>query len=119
MLVTDNDGWIDQVRRLVASATPAAATLRKTNAFDEIQVDAHAPDCVLTNQLGKTIHLSDFTGRAPAFTFIFTRCPFPTFCPHMSNNFSEAQSRLLAKTTETNWHFISISFDPNSTRQSG
>ena len=49
------------------------------------------PDCVLTNQAGKTIRLSDYKGQALAFTFIFTRCPFPTMCPRMNQNFIAAQ----------------------------
>lgn len=112
MLVTDTDGWIDQVKRSGTSAAPTSAVAPATNAFDEIEVGSPVPDCVLTNQLGQIIHLSDFKGRAVAFTFIFTRCPFPTFCPRMSNNFAEAQRPLLEDTTKTNWHLISISFDP-------
>ena len=112
MLVTETDGWIDQVKRIGVSASPVAAAASKTNAFDEIEVGVPVPDCVLTNQLGQTIRFRDFKGRALAFTFIFTRCPFPTFCPRMSNNFGEAQRRLLAETARTNWHLISISFDP-------
>ncbi|MBP8257440.1 MAG: SCO family protein, partial [Opitutaceae bacterium] len=42
----------------------------------------------------------------------FTRCPFPTYCPRMNNNFSTAQTHLAKSGAGTNWHLISISFDP-------
>ena len=35
--------------------------------------------------------------QALAITFIFTRCPFPTFCPLMSRNFEEVQKKLLER----------------------
>src|SRR5262249_41280104 len=59
------------------------------------------------------VRLSDFRGQALAFTFIFTRCPFPTFCPRLSSNFSETQTQLKALSNgPTNWHLLSITIDP-------
>jgi protein SCO1/2 len=48
-----------------------------------------------------------------AFTFLFTRCPLPDFCPRMSQNFAETRKLLLNTSGgPTNWQFLSISFDP-------
>jgi len=48
-----------------------------------------------------------------AINFLFTRCPFPTFCPLTANNFAEAQKKLSqAANRTTNWHLLTISFDP-------
>ncbi|ODU23819.1 MAG: hypothetical protein ABS95_03010 [Verrucomicrobia bacterium SCN 57-15] len=112
MLVTDTDGWIDQVRKTGVSAPPSSTITPVTSLVEELEVGAPVPDCILTNQLGQDLRLSDFKGRALAFTFIFTRCPFPTFCPRMNNNLGSVQRRLMEATTRTNWHLISISFDP-------
>jgi protein SCO1/2 len=77
------------------------------------QVGEALPDFKLLNQSGKTIHLSQFRGRALLLTFIYTRCPLADFCPRMSQNFAEidtalaADPKLYAKT-----HLLSISFDP-------
>lgn len=115
MLVTDTDGWIDRVQRIgthVASTIAPPAPSTASASVEELEPGAALPDCTLTNQLGQTIRLSDFNGKALAFTFIFTRCPFPTYCPRMNNNLGTAQ-RLLAKaSTGTNWQLLSISFDP-------
>jgi protein SCO1 len=70
------------------------------------------PDYKFTNQFGTPISLSQFKGQSLGFTFIFTRCPFPTFCPRMSQNFEKAQKALKAKDA-TNWTLLSISFDPD------
>ena len=72
------------------------------------------PDYELLAEDGNHIRLSDFRGKALAFTFIFTRCPLPDFCPRMANNFAKARDLLLTTTdTPTNWQFLSVSFDPD------
>ena len=79
---------------------------------------AHKPrspllDYKFTNELGQAVSLNDFRGQALAVTFFYTRCPLPNFCPRLSRNFQEASQKLEAMTNApTNWHFISVSFDP-------
>jgi protein SCO1/2 len=73
----------------------------------------HLLDCTFTNEMGQPVKLRDFHGQALAITFIFTRCPSPNFCPRLSRNFQEASQKLLAKSdAPTNWHFLSVTFDP-------
>lgn len=79
-------------------------------------VRAHHPlrDYPFTNELGQAVTLSSFHGQALALTFFFTRCPVPDFCPRLSRNFAEASRKLSAMpAAPTNWHFLSISFDPD------
>jgi protein SCO1/2 len=72
------------------------------------------PNYTFTNSFGKAVSFSDFPGQALAFTFIFTRCPFPTFCPRMNSNFAETHNLLKGDSSApTNWHLFSISFDPD------
>ncbi|HEY5915723.1 MAG TPA: SCO family protein [Verrucomicrobiae bacterium] len=67
-----------------------------------------------TNELGQTVRLNDFKGQALAITFFFTRCPIPQYCPRLSKNFEEASRKLLAlPAAPTNWHFLSVTFDPD------
>ncbi len=66
-----------------------------------------------TNELGQPVSLGDFPGQALAITFFYTRCPLPDYCPRLSKNFESASQKLEALTNApTNWHFLSISFDP-------
>jgi len=116
MIVTEKDGWIDQVKKLRAGvATPSNSpdSFRRVREVDPLNVGDVVPDYRFTNELCQAVSLSDFKGKAVAFTFIFTRCPFPTFCPRMSSNFDEAYKKLKAMPdASTNWHLLTLTFDP-------
>ena len=113
MIVTEDDGWIEHVRKIGASA-PERPTTRVVRDVEELNIGDKMPDYSFTNSLGKKISLSDFNGQAYAYTFIFTRCPFPTFCPRMNMNLAAAYKQLTeTPNAPTNWHLISISFDPD------
>ncbi len=71
------------------------------------------PDVPLINQDGKTLHLSQFKGKAVLLTFIYTRCPLPTFCPLISSEFAAIQSDLAKRPADYGrTHLMSISLDP-------
>jgi len=116
MLVTDTEGWIDQIRKLDASATnspPASGPIRVAREVEPLGTGDVLPEYHFTNQFGQAISTAQFKGGVLAVTFLFTRCPFPNFCPLMSTHFAEAQKKLLAASGPlTNWHLLTISFDP-------
>jgi protein SCO1/2 len=115
ILVTEDTGWIDQITRIGKEqpAAPSGASSRPVVYAAPLKVGALMPDCVLTNELGHVISLSQYRGQALALTFFFTRCPFPDFCPRMSNQFADTARKLAATPGgPTNWHLLSISFDP-------
>jgi protein SCO1/2 len=116
MTVTDTDGWIDQIKRLNASRTntlPTTGSFRFVRDVDPLNIGDPLPEYHFTNHLGQPVSLSQFRRQALAITFIFTRCPFPTFCPLMANNFEQVQKQLLTTpNAPTNWHLLTISFDP-------
>ena len=105
--VTETRSSIDHVRKVGHTApTPRAP------AGDALPPGTPLPDCQLTDSLGQTLRLSDFKGRALAFTFIFTRCPLPDYCPRMNRHLGAVQAAL-AGDPATNWHLLSLSFDPD------
>ena len=84
---------------------------------DPLQLGEGLPEYYLTNQFGEAIKTTQFKGRALAITFLFTRCPFPTFCPRLASDFAEAQQKLLTlQGGPTNWHLLTISIDPEFDR---
>jgi protein SCO1/2 len=115
--VTENDSWIDKLKKASAPASeepPQRAPVRIVRNVEELKVGDLIPDYPFTNQFGQKITLGQFKGQALALTFIFTRCPLPNFCPLMSKNFSEVYKVLSAKSeAPTNWHLLTISFDPH------
>lgn len=119
LLVTQKDSWVDQIAKTGSTniTEPPAETFRRVRLVEPLNVGDAMPDYPFTNELGAAIHLSDFKGQALAFTFIYTRCPLPNFCPRMSENFSEAARKLAAMPdAPKNWHLLSISFDPGYDR---
>jgi protein SCO1/2 len=80
---------------------------------DELEPGAKIPDVTLINQDGKSIHLSQFKGKAVLLTFIYTRCPFADFCPLLSHEFAALDRELLKTPGDyKRTHLLSISLDP-------
>jgi protein SCO1/2 len=114
LVVTEQDGWVEGLTKTGTAAAPSPRTphVRVVREVEPLEVGDLMPDYRFTNELGRAISLREFSGRAYALTFIFTRCPFPNFCPRMTHHFAEA-ARLLRERpgAPTNWHLFSISFD--------
>jgi protein SCO1/2 len=109
---TATEDWIDQIKKIGSRATTTGPAPTQTDSGKELEPGALIPDCILTNQEGRVIHTAEFKGQALAFTFFFSRCPLPSFCPRMNNNLAAAQRALRPDATRTNWQLLSISFDP-------
>jgi protein SCO1/2 len=116
MLVTDDDGWIDQIRKVDGPRTPLPTeptSFRRVRQVEPLALGDQLPEYTFTNSQNRVVRFSDFKGRAVAFTFIFTRCPFPTFCPRLSTSFAETQAKLQALPNgPTNWNLLSITIEP-------
>ena len=110
VVVANEDYWLENVK-VTGHTTPApdkpAASAHVPAAGEEV------PDFKFTNQSGKQVSLKQYRGKVLLLTFIYTRCPFPDFCPRMSKNFAEIYHQLgndAAISGKT--HLLSISFDP-------
>ena len=115
---TEDDSWIEGLRRLGTNEVVAAPKLDPASAallnVAELKTGTTMPDAEFLDEHGRNIKLSSFAGKAVAFTFIFTRCPLPEYCPRMNQHFSSARKLLLERADgATNWQFLSVSFDPD------
>jgi protein SCO1 len=121
--ITENESWVDHIGRFAGSrsATSRLPVLAKNDFHPEAKTNSaptgHSKSPLrnykFTNELGQPVSLSDFRGQAIALTFFYTRCPIPEFCPRLSRNFEAVQRKLTAmENAPTNWHLISVSFDP-------
>jgi len=72
------------------------------------------PDMTVTLQDGKQAKISDYRGKTLVLTFVYTRCPVPTFCPLMDRKFGELAARLRNTPREDKVRLLSISFDPDN-----
>ena len=107
------DYWLENVKVIAhidPSHAPGASSLHMPAPGEEV------PDFSFTNQSGKLISLKQYRGKVLFVTFIYTRCPFPDFCPRMSGNFAEIYKQAATNATLTNAHLLSVSFDPEHDR---
>jgi protein SCO1/2 len=110
LVVTADDDWIENLTRTGKRGAVSAAPTRPTG--PELAVGDLLPDYPFTGESGQTVRFSDFHGRALAFTFFFTSCPLPEYCPRMNKNLAQARDILLADTNgPANWQLLSLSFD--------
>ncbi|MCZ7636456.1 MAG: SCO family protein [Verrucomicrobia bacterium] len=118
MTVTETDGWIDQIqvleRGVPEEAKPEVPGVRIVRQVEELEEGDRLPDYPFVTESRQAVRLDEFRGRALGFTFIYTRCPYPTFCPRQSRQFAEAVRQLKERLPgpEHRWHLLSISFDP-------
>jgi len=115
LLVTEDESWIDHIATLGTAASSPVLELPVAPAVIPAVGSKRHPllDYAFTNELGQPVRLGEFRGQALAITFIFTRCPIPDYCPRLSKNFEEAVRKLRSMpSAPTNWHFLSVSFDP-------
>ncbi len=78
------------------------------------KVGDKVPDFAMVNQDGKQIHLRDYQGDVLLVTFIYTRCPFPDYCPLVSRNFSKIYASLRKDPSlGPRIRLLSVSFDPD------
>jgi protein SCO1/2 len=114
---TIEESWIEDIHPTTAAdlapAPPSDPSASSLLHVAQMKPGDVLPDAELLAEDGRTIKLSDFQGKALAFTFIFTRCPLPDYCPRMNQNLGRARELLQQKPNgPTNWQFLSISFDP-------
>jgi protein SCO1/2 len=114
LVVVSNDAYLTEVKKVgsapierAPAGTPAASS-----GFELLKTGAAVPDASFVDQDGKKVAFSAFKGSTLVVTFIYTRCPLPTFCPLMDRHFATIQTRLKADPSLANVHLVSISFDP-------
>jgi protein SCO1 len=115
--VTAEQSWIDNIVKIVGF-TPGTTTTNDEPAEAATASVASRPrhpllNYAFTNELGQPVRLADFRGQVLAMTFFFSRCPIPDYCPRLTKNFEEASQKLRSiPGTPTNYHFLSVTFDP-------
>ena len=116
MIVLTNDAWIENIRVTEKSVkgAPTHGPLRVVREVEPLKVGDPLPEYHFTNELGQAVSTTQFKGKAVVISFLFTRCPYPTFCPLIAGNLAAAQRRLTALTNgPTNWQILAVTIDPD------
>jgi Cu/Ag efflux protein CusF len=109
----DQQYWLDKI-----SVTDSSHRETVVKEAKQLYPGETIPDVELLNQDGKRLRLSDFRGKTVLLTFIYTRCPMPTFCPRMSSLFAAVDRELARNSTVyEHTHLVSVSIDPKNQRK--
>jgi protein SCO1/2 len=117
LVVLSNDAYLTDVRKVGQAPLPqqpaAAETPSASSGFELLKPGEAVPDVTFTDQDARKRPFSSFEGSTVLITFIYTSCPYPTFCPLMDRHFAEIQTRLSKDPAlSKRIHLVSISFDP-------
>lgn len=100
--------WLEEV---VLSQADSASAANPSGAAADIE-GTPLPDVALTNQDGESVRTSQYQGRSAVYTFIYTRCPLPDYCPLMLRRLNELAKRLEAENRRDDVWLIAVTLDP-------
>ena len=113
LVVREDDGFLVQVERTGHREVPAALSGLPATVDDFLSEGDVLPDLGFVDQDGASRRLRDDEGAAVVLTFIYTRCPFPTFCPLTDRHFKDIQQRVQAnRDLADRVRLLSITIDP-------
>jgi protein SCO1 len=116
IVVDNNQGVVTKITKLGTAkpdvpppAAPARPGVKYLTPGDTV------PNQVFVDQSGRASSFDTVRGdRVMAITFIYTKCPIPTFCPAMDRQFAEVQALIKEKGLEGKAGLLSVSFDPKN-----
>jgi len=115
LVVTPTDAWLENVQKtgFAAVAEPPEEAPGPAPAFVLLEPGQPVPDVPLVDQDARAWSAARLQGRATALTFIYTRCPLPTYCPLMDRHFRSVQRLVASKPgLADRVQLVTVSFDP-------
>jgi protein SCO1/2 len=113
--VKPDQSYIDNISHLPDTAVNPAGFIAEQPELEllsgeRVRTEGETISAVtLNNQNNDSVTLPVSSRRYTLFTFIYTRCPIPDFCPLMSKRFNEIHKRL--NEIEPDLLLVSVSFD--------
>ncbi len=117
LVVLSNGAYLTNIKKVgtapleqppAEAPNPPAAS----SGFELLKPGEAVPDGAFVDQDGKKRRFSAFKGSRVVMTFIYTRCPLPTFCPLMDRHFVSIQKTLKEDPSLKAVHLVTVSFDP-------
>jgi len=116
LTIAENDAFLTGVKKVgeapLEQALPEPATVSTGAGPAVLKPGEVVPDSPFVDQDGKKRAFNSFRGSTVVLTFIYTRCPLPTFCPMMDRHFASIQERLHDDPLLKKVHLVTITFDP-------
>ena len=115
LVVEDTGGYLRTIERTGSAPLPAAPPARSPHLL--LNPGDVVPEAALVDETGAPRRLLEWRNRVLAVTFVYTRCPFPDFCPLMDRHFQAVQRVLAADPAlRGRVRLLSVSIDPEYDR---
>jgi protein SCO1/2 len=114
LVVVTNGAFLRDVKKVGEAPLEKMpdAPLITASGAEVLRAGEAVPNAQFVDQDGKKRDVASFKNSTLVITFIYTRCPIPTFCPLMDRHFVSIQRRLQADPALKNVHLVSVTFDP-------
>ena len=116
LVVVSNDAYLKDVKKVgeapLEQMSPTGLAAPASSGFELLKPGEAVPDTVFLDQDGQKRPFSSFQGSTVVMTFIYTKCPMPTFCPLMDRHFVALPSKMKAQPSLKDVRLLSVSFDP-------
>ena len=116
IVVDNNQGVVTKITKLGTAKPSVPAPAGPTPpGVKYLMPGDPVPNQSFVDQDGRTRDFNSIRRDRPiAVTFIYTKCPIPTFCPAMDRQFAEAQALIKDKGLDGQTGLLSVSFDPKN-----
>ncbi len=116
LVVFSNGAHLTNIRKVGSAPLeqpPAEAPMPPASSgFELLKPGDAVPNASFLDQDGKKRTFGGFKGSPVVMTFIYTKCPLPTFCPLMDRHFAALQKTLKQDPALGKVHLVTVSFDP-------
>jgi protein SCO1 len=116
LVVISNGAYLTDIKKTGSAPLPPKPPEppdpSASSGFELLKPGDEVPDTAFVDQDGRKRRFSGFKGSPVVMTFIYTKCPLPTFCPLMDRHFASMQKPLKAEPALAKVHLVTVSFDP-------
>src|SRR5262245_5960753 len=117
LIIASNGAFLVDVQKVGQAPLPQppadTSAPSALSGFELLKPGEVVPDSKFVDQDGKKRTFRSFRGSTILLTFIYTRCPLPTFCPLMDQHFATIQKRMPEdEALKKQVHLVTVSFDP-------
>src|SRR5262245_49852653 len=116
LVVISNGAYLTDIRKTGAAPLekkpPEPPNPSASSGFELLKPGEPVPDTGFVDQDGRKRRFAGFRGSPVVVTFIYTKCPFPTFCPLMDRHFAALQTPLKTDPALAQVQLVTVSFDP-------
>jgi protein SCO1/2 len=110
--VDNSQGRLIAITRTGAAPIPENAN-QIAMASGLLEIGDEVPDAAFVDQQDERRSFTEWRGSLTLVTFVYTRCPLPTFCPLMDQNFATIQQAVAEDPVLAGQvQLVSITFDP-------